>query len=35
MDEQKKYIKWILALVLRKKERAKEAYYLLVGYLGE
>ena len=35
MDEQKKYIEWILALVLRNKERAREVYYLLVGFLGE
>ena len=35
MDEQKKYIEWILALILRNEERAREVYYLLVGFLGE
>lgn len=35
MDEQKKYIEWILELVMRNKERVKEIYYLLIGFLGE
>lgn len=35
MDEQKKYIEWILELVMRNKERVKEIYYLLKGFLGE
>lgn len=34
MDKQEKYIEWILKLVLKNKERAKEVYYLLVGFLG-
>ncbi len=34
MDEQEKYIEWILKLVLKNKERVKEVYYLLVGFLG-
>lgn len=35
MNEQKKYIEWILALILRNEERVREVYYLLVGFLGE
>lgn len=34
MDEQKQYIYWILKLVLRNKERAREVYYLISGFLG-
>lgn len=34
MDEQKKYIKWIMKLVMKHKDRAKEVYHLLVGFLG-
>ncbi len=33
MDEQKKYIKWILRLVLRNKEKARDIYYLVLGFL--
>lgn len=28
------YIDWILKLVWRNKERAREIYYLIVGFLG-
>lgn len=34
MCDQAKYVKWIVGLVLRNKERAREVYYLLVGFLN-
>lgn len=35
MCDQAKYVKWIVGLVLRNKERAREVYYLLTGFLEE
>lgn len=35
MEEKEKYIEWILKLVLKNKERAREVYYLLTGFLEE
>ena len=34
MCDQKKYVNWTVGLVLRNKERAREVYHLLVGFLS-
>ncbi|MBD5395612.1 MAG: hypothetical protein HDR71_15430 [Lachnospiraceae bacterium] len=33
-NEDEKYVEWIYDLVLRNKNRAREIYYLLVGFCG-
>lgn len=34
VDEQEKYIDWTFKLVWRNKERAREIYFLILGFLG-
>lgn len=33
-DEQEKYVDWIFKLVWRNKERARDIYFLVLGFLG-